>query len=91
MEKVVITSTNGYVLIDGNEDGISKISVTSDKTVLSESIPVIFTDVVLQLQDNFDGNCTNFQFEMNPKRTDFQKKVWKELLKILLGKTASYL
>lgn len=90
MEKVVINSPLGFVLIEGNEDGISKISVTSDATILSEIIPVIFEEVVTQLSEYFEGNRTNFQFKMNPNGTDFQKKVWAELLKIPFGKTASY-
>lgn len=90
MEKVVINSPLGFVLIEGNEDGISKISVTSDETVLSENIPNLFNDVVIQLNEYFEGNRTDFQFKMNPNGTDFQKKVWEELLKIPFGKTASY-
>jgi methylated-DNA-[protein]-cysteine S-methyltransferase len=90
MEKVVINSPLGYVLIEGNEDGISKISVTSDETILSESIPVLFNDVVAQLNEYFEGNRLYFQFKMNPNGTEFQKKVWEELLKIPYGKTASY-
>lgn len=90
MEKVVINSPLGFVLIEGNEDGISKISVTSEETFLSETIPVLFENVVLQLNEYFEGNRTDFQFKMNPNGTDFQKKVWEELLKIPFGKTASY-
>ena len=90
MEKVVINSPLGFVLIEGNEDGISKISVTSEETVLSERIPPLLDDVVTQLNEYFEGNRTDFQFKMNPTGTDFQKKVWEELLKIPFGKTASY-
>ena len=90
MEKVVINSPLGYVLIEGNEEGISKISVTSDETILSETISDLFDDVVTQLNEYFQGNRTDFQFKMNPIGTDFQKKVWEELLKIPFGKTVSY-
>jgi methylated-DNA-[protein]-cysteine S-methyltransferase len=44
----------------------------------------------MQLKEYFEGNLTHFQFKMNPNGTDFQKKVWEELLKIPFGKTASY-
>ena len=90
MEKVVINSPLGFVLIEGNEDGISKISVTSEKTILSETIPALFREVVTQLNEYFEGNRTDFQFKINPNGTDFQKKVWEELLNIPFGKTASY-
>ena len=91
MEKVVINSPLGFVLIEGNEEGISKISVTSDETILSETISDLFDDVVTQLNEYFQGNRTDFQFKMNPIGTDFQKKVWEELLKIPFGKTMSYM
>ena len=81
MEKVVINCPLGFVLIEGNEDGISKISVTSEETILSETIPALFREVVTQLNEYFEGNRTDFQFKMNPNGTDFQKKVWEELLK----------
>jgi len=90
MEKVVINSPLGFVLIEGNDNGISKISVTSDEAVLSVSIPELFNDVVKQLNEYFDGNRVDFQFKMNPIGTEFQKKVWEELLKIPYGKTVSY-
>ena len=62
MEKVVINSPLGWVLIEGNENGISKISVTSDEIVLSENISELFHEVVTQLNEYFDGNRTEFHF-----------------------------
>ena len=47
MEKVVINCPLGFVLIEGNEDGISKISVTSEETILSETIPELFRETEL--------------------------------------------
>lgn len=90
MEKIVINSPLGFVLIEGNENGVSKISVTSDEVVLSVNIPKIFNEVVKQLNEYFGGNRVDFQFKMNPMGTEFQKKVWEELLKIPYGKTVSY-
>lgn len=90
MEKIVINSPLGFVLIEGDETGISKISISSNEMLLTEIIPDLFTDVVSQMQEYFDGNRTFFTFKMNPKGTDFQKKVWDELLNIPYGKTASY-
>ncbi len=90
MEKIIINCPLGFVLIEGNEYGISKISVTSEESILSDEIPILFTDVVTQLKEYFEGKRTDFQFKMNPNGTNFQKRVWKELLKIPFGKTTSY-
>lgn len=86
MEKIVINSSLGFVCIEGNSSGISKISVTSEEKELSETIPKFFSEVVTQMKEYFEGNRTEFQFEINPKGTDFQKKVWNELLKNTLRK-----
>lgn len=90
MEKLVINSPLGFVCLEGDENGISKISVTSEALVLSDDIPCVFMEVVSQLNDYFEGNRKEFDFKMNPQGTDFQKKVWNELLKVSYGKTASY-
>ena len=39
----------------------------------------------------FEGKRNQFDLNLNPAGTDFQKKVWNELLQIPYGKTCSYL
>lgn len=90
MEKVVIQSPLGFTLIEGDEMGISKISVTSNEVETSAVIPNVLSVAVKQLQEYFLGTRSQFDFKLNPKGTDFQKKVWNELLKIPFGKTVSY-
>ena len=90
MEKVVINSPLGFVLIEGNEDGISKISVTSEETILSETIPALFREVVTQLNEYFEGNRTEFTVPLDFVGSDFQKSVWEVLTKIPYGQTWSY-
>ena len=90
MNKVIINSPLGFTLIEGDELGISKISVTSDEEELSTIIPDALTTAVTQLEEYFLGKRTHFDFKLNPSGTEFQKKVWKELLKIPFGKTVSY-
>ena len=58
---------------------------------LSTIIPNDLIEVVTQLQEYFIGKRTEFTFKLNPKGTEFQKKVWQELLQIPFGKTCSYL
>ena len=47
-------------------------------------------DINKQLDEYFLGKRTIFNIKINPKGTDFQKLVWKELQKIPYGKTKSY-
>ena len=49
-----------------------------------------FVEIVKQLDEYFAGKRTKFELNISPKGTDFQKKVWAELLKIPYGKTKSY-
>ena len=49
-----------------------------------------FAEVAKQLDEYFAGKRTKFELNISPKGTEFQKKVWKNLLKIPYGKTKSY-
>lgn len=80
----------GTAKIIGDENGISEISVL-DEGEVSIEIPLVLQEAVSQLNDYFEGKRTSFDFKMNPKGTDFQKKVWSALLEIPYGKTRTYL
>ncbi len=90
MQQAYILTPLGTALIEGDENGISKIHVLDDEVPVSVEIPVTLQVAVKQLEDYFNGIRKNFDFELNPQGTDFQKKVWKALLEIPFGKTASY-
>ncbi len=90
MQTCFINSPLGITKIVGDENGISIISVLSEGEI-STTIPTKLKEAVTQLQDYFEGNLTNFTFKLNPKGTDFQQRVWQELLNIPFSKTLSYL
>lgn len=90
MKTAFINSPLGITKIVGDENGISIISVLAEGEV-TEEIPLELQEAVHQLQDYFDGKRNDFDFKLNPKGTDFQQKVWQELLKIPFGKTMSYM
>ena len=46
---------------------------------------------IVQLNEYFEGKRTQFDLQLNPEGTDFQKKVWNLLQTIPYGKTMSYL
>ena len=91
MKTVFINTPLGFTEIQGDENGISKIHVLNEEVEISKSIPKELKNAVSQLQEYFDGNRTQFDFKLNPDGTEFQKKVWQELLQIPFGKTCSYL
>ncbi len=90
MQTAFINSPLGITKIAGDENGIAVISVLSEGKISTE-IPSELQEAVTQLQDYFEGKRTDFDFKLNPKGTDFQQKVWQELLQIPFGKTMSYM
>ncbi|HNQ26956.1 MAG TPA: methylated-DNA--[protein]-cysteine S-methyltransferase [Aquaticitalea sp.] len=90
MQECTVITPLGFARIAGNETGIAEISVL-DKGKVSEKVPKVLQRAVKQLDDYFQGKRTSFDFKINPKGTEFQKKVWRELCAIPFGKTMSYL
>ena len=90
MPTVFINSPLGTTKIVGDENGISQISILEEE-VISKTIPNELKVAITQINEYFSGTRTDFDFRINPNGTDFQKKVWQELLNIPYGKTISYL
>jgi methylated-DNA-[protein]-cysteine S-methyltransferase len=90
MKTAFIESPLGIAKIVGDENGISVISILSEGDITTK-IPNELKECVSQLQQYFDGKRSDFTFKLNPQGTDFQLKVWQELLNIPCGKTMSYL
>lgn len=91
METAYIPSPLGITKIEGDEQGISSITVLDDEEELTTIIPEVLEDAVYQLQEYFEGKRESFNLELNPQGTDFQKRVWDGLLQIPFGKRISYL
>ena len=91
MKKARVKTPLGIAIIEGDTNGISKISVEEDAEVFSTEIPSALKEASLQLREYFQGKRKEFTFKINPKGTDFQQRVWQALLKISFGKTTSYL
>lgn len=64
-------------------------SINTKKTKLQEDDPYFF-GVVKQLKEYFNGERKSFNIPLELKGTEFQKRVWNELIKIPYGDAASY-
>ena len=91
MLSCLIHTPIGTAKIEGNEDGISEISVLNEALEVDSEIPTELQECVNQLEEYFAGLRTEFSLRLNPKGTDFQKRVWNSLQTISFGKTISYL
>lgn len=90
IETAFINTPLGIAKIEGDEDGISVISINTEEKITSK-VPKVLQEAVTQLNDYFLGKRKDFTFKLNPKGTEFQQKVWQELVQIPYGKTMSYM
>ena len=91
MVTAYISTPLGSAKLEGNENGISSVTVIESDEPESKIIPEVLVDAVYQLNEYFEGERQNFDLLINPEGTEFQKKVWNSLLEIPYGKTISYL
>jgi len=90
MNVAFVKTPLGIARIDGDENGISSITILS-VGILSTTIPLELLEAVAQLREYFEGKRTDFTLKLNPKGTTFQRKVWKSLSEIPFGTTRTYL
>ena len=91
MVTAYISTPLGSAKLEGDENGISSVTVIESDEPESKIIPEVLVDAVYQLNEYFEGERQNFDLLINPEGTEFQKKVWNSLLEIPYGKTISYL
>lgn len=91
METAFIKTPLGIAKLEGDTNGIVKISILDIDEKQTAIIPECLEDAVYQLQEYFDKKRENFNLELSPIGTDFQKRVWNALQDIPYGKTVSYL
>ena len=86
----------GTAKIIGSKNGIQSVSVldedfSSALEMTKFEVPNCLQNCVNQLGEYFTGKRTDFELKLNPQGTDFQKRVWDELLNIPYNKTKTYL
>ncbi|MDX2250252.1 MAG: methylated-DNA--[protein]-cysteine S-methyltransferase [Bacteroidia bacterium] len=81
----------GPVEITASELGIRSLSFTDYPTYeIQPNFPVLL-QCIEQLDEYFAGKRTHFTVFLDFDGTEFQQKVWRELMNIPLGTTTSYL
>ena len=90
MFEVYYKSPIGNLRIISNDRDIIKIEFTDDFFKM-KMIPIQIQNCITQLDEYFKGERKEFKIGINPAGTEFQAKVWNQLLKIPYGKTISYL
>ena len=91
MQECIFNSPIGFIKIIGDGQGIASVTVLNSEEKITHIIPQELEDCKQQLNEYFDGERQQFNIKINPKGTEFQKRVWQKLLSIPFGKTISYL
>ena len=91
METAFINTPLGFAKLEGDEDGLTSVLILDTDEQPTRVIPEVLEDASYQLREYFEGYRKAFSLTLNPKGTDFQKRVWEELQHIPYGKTISYL
>jgi methylated-DNA-[protein]-cysteine S-methyltransferase len=85
----------GKLLIGGTDGKLETILFPNaiDQFEITEELHYnedIFITISNQLSEYFAGKRQNFEMELLPQGTEFQKKVWQELQNVPFGQTTSY-
>ncbi|WP_432666474.1 methylated-DNA--[protein]-cysteine S-methyltransferase [Wukongibacter baidiensis] len=85
------------IILVGDEDGLTNLHLNtgegkrifeiSDKWIRKDDF---FIDAINEIEEFFEGKRKTFTIKLNPKGTDYQKKVWNELSKIPYGEIYTY-
>lgn len=84
----------GLLKIGGTEHYIGEVTFVDNPDQLTHGehgITEIMHQCTEQLIEFFHGSRRNFELPVHQEGTDFQKRVWGELLEIPYGKTISYM
>ncbi|MFS4455206.1 methylated-DNA--[protein]-cysteine S-methyltransferase [Maribacter sp. 2304DJ31-5] len=91
MDVAFIQTPLGVAKLEGDANGLGSVTILDTKEPLTDIIPENLEDAAYQLHEYFEGKRKHFDLKLNLNGTDFQQGVWKALLEIPYGKTASYL
>ena len=80
----------GLIEVQATEIGVRAINFANEK-ILTEIKNAYNQLAITQLDEYFKRKRTVFDMPLDLEGTDFQKRVWTELLKIPFGKTCSYM
>lgn len=83
------SSPVGELQIESDNEKITMLGFLWDPKQTEVRTPII-EQCISELEEYFSGKRKFFSFEMDLRGSDFEVKVWNELLNIPYGKTISY-
>lgn len=88
--KTYYNSEIGLIEIIGTENAIVSVGFVEEKPVNDSEIHPCLEECIGQIDEYFRGKRREFSLSLHLQGTDFQRKVWSQLMKIPFGETSSY-
>ncbi|MCX6284455.1 MAG: methylated-DNA--[protein]-cysteine S-methyltransferase [Bacteroidetes bacterium] len=90
MPRAFIKTPIGFIELTGSEKGVRSLYFLDFKVRVPRGVPHELKDAVDQLHEYFIGERKEFTLDLDLEGSDFQLRVWNELIKIPYGTTISY-
>jgi methylated-DNA-[protein]-cysteine S-methyltransferase len=88
--QISFKSPLGFLILRSDGQSVTAVSF-SEPDIQEQNSCAVLETCKEQLDDYFSGKSLTFNLPLSPEGTEFQKKVWVELLKIPYGETITYL
>jgi methylated-DNA-[protein]-cysteine S-methyltransferase len=85
-----LASPLGFLILKSDGQSVTGI-VFSESDIQEQNSCEVLEKCKVQLANYFYGKTIAFDIPLNPEGTEFQQKVWNELLKIPYGETITYM
>ncbi len=79
-----------YMSICADDNYLLSVEFCNAEAEINNNKNKIIEETIKQLDEYFNLKRKSFNLPLNPKGTEFQKRVWKELEKIPYGETGTY-
>ena len=92
-ETVYLDTPVGFLMLVADHKAVTQIHFVDKlpENAVTRPDSMLLKKAISQLQAYFAGDRMVFDFAIRADGTDFQQRVWKELIKIPFGTTVSYL
>lgn len=88
--QISLQSPLGILILKSEGESVKEICFSDHD--IDEQLPCeVLLNCKDQLENYFSGKSLTFDFPLHPEGTEFQIRVWAELMKIPYGKTITYL
>ena len=88
--KAYYQSPIGLIEMAGSEEAVQAVDFVEKAGEALAEIPLLLRTCLKQIEEYFQGKRKEFSLKLRLEGTDFQSRVWQQLMKIPYGETVSY-